>query len=167
RRGRARECPPRNPVLRWQNRSLNAADRQMSSLLCSSGGCPRSRRRGLERLTLPTRTSRGKLCFAAPVSCFAGFADYSKSQTCPFGLGLGSMASTVWNPRLVSLVTGSAARLQQIPHVPVRVGIGIDGEHRGEGRRSDSEVLILFPDRRRAVVVLKQDVGVPVTVHVA
>src|SRR5262249_27379323 len=55
---------------------------------------------------------------------------------------------------------------QQIPHVPVRIGIE-DGEHVGEGRRSAAERLVVFPHRRRAVVVLEQDVGLPVPVHVA
>src|SRR5262249_2662684 len=44
---------------------------------------------------------------------------------------------------------------------------GNDGKHRVKGRQSASDRVIVFPHRRRAVVVLPQDVGLLVIVHVA
>src|SRR5215467_14440930 len=60
------------------------------------------------------------------------------------------------------MVDAEAGWLQQIPDVPVRIGIGSDGKHRVEGRRSAPKINVVLPHRRRAIVILEQDVGTPV-----
>src|SRR5215467_14160646 len=54
------------------------------------------------------------------------------------------------------------AALQQVPHLPVRIRIGRDLDHRVEGRHPASDRAVVLPYRRPAVVVLEQDVGLSV-----